>query len=769
LLLLAAAIRGPAAQRADGVAPLPAQPAAATVLEVPALADMRVPIHTRPRDAVAGEYGTWTAASTFKASFHDGFVFYPYLGPSYPENLPLRWTTVSVTAGGEPIADVGAGARHVRADWRYEYRYAGLTEAYDVRADGVEQSFVIGNRPASPGDIEVTGRVTTILRADTATTLAAAHTSLTFCDRQANPLVRYGEAHAVDAIGQRAAALTTFDGVHIRLLVPAAFVARATFPLTIDPLTSRVNLTTAATTVQSPAIGHDAESVAANVMVSYSRPFSGGDLDGFAILTNADFSNPTVVYSDVSNSWSSVRSAVAYVGAADRWVVCFEQDHTTPMLNTHRLSLYFHDRANTTANSGVAVSHYPATNECIWYPSLGGTSGGALATGVHALLAYQADITSTEENTRFSKVYSVLVDCATRTVGTRAVVDNGVLDGDNELPCVSPESSGGVTSWVVAWEQFNNVLAGARVEVILSRRTATNASGGHAVAGPFSGPARHALQPRVAGRNGRYCVSMVRALGRSLSGTGVGSELIAQRFDWSDSSGAPVKLAARVVHGGAALRNGGIAFDDSTSSHWALACEDESSLNGGAMVVRVGYSGAVTEAVMLQAGASATWAPDVAFNSTTREFLCVHGSDEGTAQTVIGRRLQYPPEASNVGYGTACGPGTITASSPYAGSEFFRIRLGGVSGSTPAALLLSLGSAAVPLNFLGAPGCVLDVSTAPGAYLLTIASTATAGAPLPLPDAPLFTGDLFVQWAYAAPGLNAAGLGATQGLRIQVR
>ena len=52
-----------------------------------------VPIHTLPADPVAGAYGLWAAGPDYKASFDDGFTFYPVLGASYPKNLPLRWCT----------------------------------------------------------------------------------------------------------------------------------------------------------------------------------------------------------------------------------------------------------------------------------------------------------------------------------------------------------------------------------------------------------------------------------------------------------------------------------------------------------------------------------------------------------------------------------------------------------------------------------------------------------------------------------------------------
>ena len=62
------------------------------------LSEFVVPIHTRTE---ASGYGLWASAGGYKASFHDGFVFYPALGAAYPANLPLRWQTISVGCGSE--------------------------------------------------------------------------------------------------------------------------------------------------------------------------------------------------------------------------------------------------------------------------------------------------------------------------------------------------------------------------------------------------------------------------------------------------------------------------------------------------------------------------------------------------------------------------------------------------------------------------------------------------------------------------------------------
>ncbi len=751
-------------------------PQVTALLPVPGNA-WRTPIHTWPADPVGGEYGTWTSGLSYKASFHDGFAFYPFLGAAYPENLPLRWTTESVTAGGEPIVDVNARPQQHRADWRYEYRFGGMTEAYDVREEGVEQLFVIWHKPVQQGDLVVTGRVTTNLRVATAAPASAAHQALTFSDAKGEPLVRYGEAFAIDAVGRRSNVLTSFDGARIRLTVPAAFIAAASFPLTIDPLTTRVIISTwgGATfgLASYPEVGRDDESTADNLMAFYSRQFSAADFDAYARLSNDDFSGSSVVFNDVTTSWSTIRAGVAFVGAADRWALCLQRDFPATGANTVRVRVYFHDKANTTLNSGLVVFHDPGVSECNWYPSVGGTNGFS-ATGVNALLAYQADVTATQSNTTTSNIYTVLVNCSTRTIGTRVEVDNGIANDDNEFPDVNQESNGGTASWMVAWEQFNNAIALDDVDVIVSRRTSTNGDGGHFFMGPAGGAPAHKLQPQVGGRNGRYCVSMVRSATRSSVGGGFGSEVLVERFNWSDTATTPTKLGPKTLISDtspADFVNGGIAHDDNSSSHWAIVYQRGGFTAGDTFVVRVGYTGGDTESGTLYNGPNGSWSPNVAFNDDADEFQCVYGSNDNppSGLPVYGQRLQYPATAINVPYGTGCGPGTISASNPFAGSEFFRINLGGVAAATPGVLLLSLGSGSIPLDFIGMTGCVANFNPAPAAFLFSLGSTAGAGISFPLPDDPLFTGNLFVQWGYLAAGLNPANIGATQGLRIQVR
>ena len=212
------------------------------------------------------------------------------------------------------------------------------------------------------------------------------------------------------------------------------------------------------------------------------------------------------------------------------------------------------------------------------------------------------------------------------------------------------------------------------------------------------------------------------------------------------------------------------AFDHRTRSHWAVVTHTDVS---DVYYDRVGYNGCTVEAGVVYDTADRGYAPTVAFSAPAKEFLIAFASSEapggGNDHPIFGVRLQYDPSAGTFPYGSGCGAGTIGAGDPFAGSEFFAVTLTGAPPGRLAALLVGASAGAVALDPIGMPGCVLNASPP----LLVVSGTTDAGGGLtmrvPLNDCPMFWGDAFVQWAYANPGANAAGLQSTRGLRVQVR
>jgi hypothetical protein len=225
-------------------------------------------------------------------------------------------------------------------------------------------------------------------------------------------------------------------------------------------------------------------------------------------------------------------------------------------------------------------------------------------------------------------------------------------------------------------------------------------------------------------------------------------------------------------------RNLSIAFDRDNASHWAIGYEFRGTTSPGpvpsAGVVRVGYSGGIVESAGLISSSLGAFYPAVTFQTQNpalqdNRFLVAYASP-GIGNTLVGRQFLYHPGATSTTYGTGCGSGTISSGLPRAGTESFPVRITNAPAATAAILFTAFGPDSIPLGGLGMTGCVFNVSPAFFLSLVTATDAAGRGAlALPLPDRPVFAGDVYLQWLYLSPGANPAGLQSTRGLRATVR
>src|SRR5690606_23139412 len=195
-----------------------------------ALPHQRTPVHTAEADEGV-PYGLWAAGARYKASFHDGMTFVPYLGSEYPTTVEFRWRTTAVEVGGA-VLEAASEPRRTHTDYRVEYDLGSVVEAYDVRADGLEQTFVL-ERPLGTGDLVVRGVVTSPL---TAPDVPPAHQALEFRDAEGRAIVRYGAATAVDARGRRQPMRTCCSNGEVTLHLDGAWLRDAAYPVVVDPI-----------------------------------------------------------------------------------------------------------------------------------------------------------------------------------------------------------------------------------------------------------------------------------------------------------------------------------------------------------------------------------------------------------------------------------------------------------------------------------------------------------------------------------------------------
>jgi hypothetical protein len=335
---------------------------------------------------------------------------------------------------------------------------------------------------------------------------------------------------------------------------------------------------------------------------------------------------------------------------------------------------------------------------------------------------------------------------------------------------VNQESEGGTSSWCVAYQRFDNALTSDDWDVMTNIVSSTGVIKGAFFQGPASSTPAHKIRPQVSGRAGRYVVTYLLS-GSPTSDLGQG--IYAQRFDWADAAATPTKIAIRTIASDNVTQNfvnGGVAYDNVKDSFWGVVYQRGGYTVGRVFAARLGHTGGVVEAVTSYSGPSGGYSPSISFNDDGSKFLLVYGSTDNppSGYPVYAQEFTYFSTATNTVYGTGCG-GTIGASTPWSGYEFFTVNLTGAAATMPCALLIGSGAAAISLAPAGMPGCFLNVTP-----ILVSLNTLTNGAgaasiPIPIPDFPAAIGDVFFQFLYADPGAPwALKVRTTSGLRSSV-
>ena len=710
-------------------------------------ADARIAVHSHDVQPGESPYGIWAAGTAYKASFHDGMTFYPLLGRDYPRNQPWSWHTTSVRVGSRELLGEGVAPVLSHGDYRVEYALGPVVEAYDVRADGLEQTFVLAQRPGHGGDLCITGQVQTNLWTEP---VAELHGDLLFHDEAGTPLVRYGRALAIDADGDTFAMTTTCQGDTITLRLPAAALEQADFPLVVDPLMGAVTSMTLTSMVALGEIDGACESLNAALNGAYcvTRHYSATDADVIARICAANFSNATTRFSDLAAVTSADHGRVAFVAATNKWVVAYQSLTLATQLMQVRVAMFTGGATSpvTTASVGLVA---PA-GEHHWRPSVGGIAAGG--AGTEALVAFQRESgTTTFGPMPSSDVFAALfqTSSALGSFGTPFVVHDAA-PVDFERPSVNRAAEGGAAfSWVVMCQ---GLLASITTQWDLRAKLVSNV--GIPTSSNFASVTmdQHEVGPLVDGREGRYLVTYA-SVPSSVAATSdvLGVAIQTQRFYWPHGRSAAVGVSSPPQtlqqHPLRILEAGGIAYHGSTKSHWTLAWRS-SSTAPAIYTVRVGYNGSPLQAPELVASTAATtpgW-PTVANDDDDDLTTVAFQRHQGTTGEVSARTWINPPTSGatlspgncSMAFVEWVGPaGTSTYPSQWIGSELSQVRVSAAAANSLHVMLVGTGTVNQPIvdpNLIANCSLLVPLSGPGHLGFLPVAIGASAAWTLPLPE-----------------------------------
>ncbi|MCA8948571.1 MAG: hypothetical protein KDE27_03670 [Planctomycetes bacterium] len=682
------------AHAAASFAPLLSAAVALSQAAVPvALKDLRVPVHELTE---AGVTETWAGTASYKVGFHGDMTFVPYLG-DYPRNQPWSWHTTAVRAGSADL--LGGEPQRWHSDHRYEYRYADVTEAYDVGADGLEQTFVIA-RPGGAGDLVVTGTVATAL---TAVPSGPCHGALVFRDADGAAIVGYGAATAVDARGGRIALATTWDGSELSLRVPGDWLAAAHYPVTIDPLLTRSSMYSSGASygVRETSIAQGSLAVSSDiVLVTYTRRASQFDDDVLAVSSLGDFSQAQLIYAALGTTTDDDDPCCAW--ADGYWAIVYRSYRPTGLRSSR---LRAHTRLQSdTAYRTTYTEHTQPLGYNAWRPDIGGSRSSGTARSLLVVYQYE-DNTATSgnwANTPSSDVHAVLLRPWSSSIWGQAFALASGAD-DHERPAVNQQNHGDPTSpWIAVWQSAVNGRWQLTGRMVGSSASVSSAAWSSDLA---ASAAEHEVAPAVAGSNGRYAVVFATqdaVVNPTPNGSDRGERLFVERFDWPDGATAPSgdKPPVELVSAPSAIYAASdITFNTGTRSFFTVAFYSVSP--AAAWCARVGYNGAAVEGPELlyqTIGDSVSW--PACTGTSWPWFAYVAASS--ASQTVYGQTMSFPSAPPVTFDGSACVPASLSFSgTQLIGSEFETCSVDFAPASAGHFALLAAAPADLPMIYPG--------------------------------------------------------------------
>ncbi|MBL8727868.1 MAG: hypothetical protein JNM25_05525 [Planctomycetes bacterium] len=756
------------------LAPLAAQspdPMASVTLSSP----MLVPIHTATADPVGGGGGVMAAGADYKVRFADAVEFVPYLGAGYPHNQPFGWHTQAITVGGAPLPlhRDGGGRRSAST---YGYDRGVAEERYEVRLEGLEQTFTFAARPGD-GELRIRGALTTALRAATGD---HGHADVVFADAHGTPIVGYGACTAIDADGHRLPMRTVVGDGWLDLVLPADAMAAAAWPVVVDPLLSNVLLSTTGTPPLGQPVATDVARDDENnqLMVTLQRHASATDEDTFCRLFGDAFTPSLgLVFADIDTTWDSTEPKVTFVGGADRWITVFTREFST---GTKAVRYHPHAAASTTLDTAVGFLPIVAGSSDL-HPDVGGYAG--FAAGVHAVVCWQRDRNlgagGTHTSDDLSRVWFLRIDLSaagTGTIGAATEIIGSDPSGaaDRERPRINRLSRGtSASDFLIAYQTYWNAAPGGVDDWDVEGRRIDGA--GNFLPGVWISSSNfpnddHKLGPIVDGIDDEYVIAYALADNTIIpfkTGGIEGSRIACESYDFV----APAIGAPQVLDDTGFVKSlvvTGLSYDTLTRSHAVVVHHDV--LLERLWVQKLGYLNLPVETWLAYDAGNPVMGGGAAHDDDFDRHVLVFGVEDGVQQPVLGRVCTYEASPAPLVYGNAgCQQGTIAWSGYHRlGHEHGALTLSGGPPSATAAAVISLAPANGPLAPFGFGNCVLLVDPLSPNYIATVAVPTSpsgyAALAIPVPETlPPFTA--YFQWlVFTSPSF--ATTKASAGLEV---
>jgi len=414
----------------------------------PAQADVAATAH----GVQATEHGARAIGPTYGADFTAaGVTFTPVLGSRAERPMPVTFRFTEVRRGDIVMHQTtSASMPQVEGD-RVRYVHGnGLTEVYDVRQGGIEQSFVFATRPTGSGDLVVRGAITSVLEG------AADGAGVRFALPSGDG-VSFGAVTGVDANGATVKGSLRLVGTTLELSLPDAFVESAAYPLVLDPLIgSVVNIgDVAGAPDRAPSVAYD--EATNRYLVVWNVQYAASSWEVRGQLTNGaglPLSAPPMTISAPGVSTAINRCCAASVRGVGRFVVAMRPIGIVGGLSVRSIS----------ATLGTMAAITPLITSPTLDVTMTTVGGDSRVGGTNALVGY----VSFNSSNGFRAPHTTMLTVAPAGTFTTVLASNPLAPNNINNPEVAVSRHGGVLgNWLAAWTDQTGSGAMRRVNAVV--------------------------------------------------------------------------------------------------------------------------------------------------------------------------------------------------------------------------------------------------------------------------------------------------------------
>jgi hypothetical protein len=388
--------------------------------------------------AEPGDGALWAHGKNWKASFSAaGAQFVPYFGAQAPANHPVRFTLDAARVGDKALrVDAHAAPAKTSGMTLHEpaidFDRGAITERWLLGRESAEQTFVVFE-PHAFGELVLHVAVETDLEP------VIVGGTLAFANELGR--VQYGAATAIDASGQAFELVTTWVDGAIELRLAASSVAKARFPLVVDPVVSTFAVLTWSLEDQLPDVAYDATSD--SYIVVSEETYSGTDHDVIALQLDASGNVVNSGYVDYTTDyWAHPRVANNAIAGSDLCVAAVGQ----PTGGTRII------RGATVSPAALVGTQFTingAESGDKLNPDVGGDP--ALAPPTYFMVVWERVFSSSDHD-----VHGRLVNANGTLAGTSTIlVDNtgGTLDTQPAISKSDGHPPFTTQNWTVVWQR----------------------------------------------------------------------------------------------------------------------------------------------------------------------------------------------------------------------------------------------------------------------------------------------------------------------------